>query len=47
VVIEGHWAEGSDVFDGDRILIKHDESYESQKDYEKRIAEARQGGSGG
>lgn len=48
VVIEGHWAARGDVFDGDRILVKHDESYESQKDYEKRIAEARKGhGPGG
>lgn len=43
VVIEGHWAARGDVFDGDRILIKHDATYESQKDYEKRIAEARKG----
>jgi cytochrome c-type biogenesis protein CcmE len=51
VVIEGHWAAEGDVFDGDRILVKHDESYESKKDYEKRIAEANEGsgpgGSGG
>jgi cytochrome c-type biogenesis protein CcmE len=56
VVIEGHWAARGNVFDGDRILVKHDETYESQKDYEKRIAEANkgsdpgaggQGGSGG
>lgn len=43
VVIEGHWAARGDVFDGDRILVKHDETYESQKDYEKRIAEAKKG----
>jgi cytochrome c-type biogenesis protein CcmE len=43
VVIEGHWAARGDVFDGDRILVKHDETYESQKDYEKRIAEANKG----
>jgi cytochrome c-type biogenesis protein CcmE len=47
VVVEGHWAEGSDVFAGDRILVKHDESYESQEDYEERIADADQGGSTG
>ena len=47
VVVEGHWAEGSDVFAGDRILVKHDESYESQEDYEERIAEADQGGDAG
>ena len=43
VVIEGHWAARGDVFDGDRILVKHDSTYESQKDYEKRIAEANKG----
>jgi len=43
VVIEGHWAARGDVFDGDRILVKHDATYESQKDYEKRIAEADKG----
>jgi cytochrome c-type biogenesis protein CcmE len=47
VVVEGHWTEGSDVFAGDRILVKHDESYESQEDYEQRIDEADQGGSAG
>jgi cytochrome c-type biogenesis protein CcmE len=47
VVAEGHWREGSDVFDSDRILIKHDASYESQDDYERRIAEAEQGGDQG
>ncbi len=43
VVIEGHWAANANVFDGDRILVKHDERYESQKDYERRIAEAKKG----
>jgi cytochrome c-type biogenesis protein CcmE len=43
VVVEGHWAERADVFDGDRIMVKHDERYESQKDYQKRIAEADKG----
>lgn len=47
VVVEGRWTEGSDVFAGDRILVKHDESYESQEDYEERIAEAEQGGGTG
>ena len=47
VVLEGHWVDGSDVFAGDRILVKHDESYESQEDYEERIAEAEQGGATG
>ncbi len=44
VVLEGHWAEGSDVFSSDRMLIKHDETYESQDDYDERIGEATQGG---
>ena len=44
VVIEGHWQEGGAVFDGDRILVKHDESYESREDYEDRISEAEEGG---
>jgi len=43
VVVEGHWAEHADVFDGDRIMVKHDSRYESQKDYQKRIAEADKG----
>jgi cytochrome c-type biogenesis protein CcmE len=44
VVLEGHWDRSSDVFDSDRILIKHDATYESKADYEKRIREAREGG---
>ncbi|HEX6236420.1 MAG TPA: cytochrome c maturation protein CcmE [Acidimicrobiales bacterium] len=44
VVLEGHWAEGSDVFDSDRIMVKHDESYESRDDYDKRLDQAELGG---
>jgi cytochrome c-type biogenesis protein CcmE len=44
VVIEGHWQEGGEVFAGDRILVKHDESYESQDDYDERISQAEEGG---
>ncbi|HKY66664.1 MAG TPA: cytochrome c maturation protein CcmE [Acidimicrobiales bacterium] len=44
VVIEGRWADDSDVFAGDRILVKHDETYESQDDYQERIGEAEEGG---
>ncbi|MFP3899467.1 MAG: cytochrome c maturation protein CcmE [Acidimicrobiia bacterium] len=44
VVLEGHWAEGSEVFDSDRIMVKHDESYESRDDYEERLDEAEVGG---
>jgi cytochrome c-type biogenesis protein CcmE len=43
VVTEGHWRAGAEVFDSDRILIKHDASYESKDDYQRRIAEAEQG----
>lgn len=46
VVLEGHWNEAGDVFESDRMLIKHDESYESEDDYQQRIGEAEQGGDG-
>ena len=42
VLLEGRW-EGS-VFASDRILVKHDESYESREDYQTRTSEAEQGG---
>ncbi|HKA85491.1 MAG TPA: cytochrome c maturation protein CcmE [Acidimicrobiales bacterium] len=45
VVLEGHWDESGDVFDSDRIMIKHDATYESEDDYRQRMREARQGGS--
>ena len=45
VVVEGRWS--GDVFASDRILIKHDESYESQDEYDERIGEAEQGGDAG
>ena len=44
VVLEGHWAEGEDVFASDRILIRHDEEYESQDDYDERLRQADEGG---
>lgn len=37
VVLEGHWAADTDVFESDRILIKHDETYESREDYDGRM----------
>jgi cytochrome c-type biogenesis protein CcmE len=40
VVLEGRWADGEDVFDSDRILVKHDAEYESQEDYDERVREA-------
>jgi cytochrome c-type biogenesis protein CcmE len=42
VVLEGRWADGEDVFDSDRILVKHDEQYESQEQYDERMREAEQ-----
>ena len=45
VVLEGHWDESGEVFDSDRIMIKHDATYESEGDYRQRMREARQGGS--
>lgn len=46
VVLEGHWRDGTDVFDSDRMLIKHDESYEDGDDYDDRIEDATEGGGG-
>ena len=45
VVLEGHWDESGDVFDSDRIMIRHDATYESEDDYRQRMREAQQGGS--
>jgi cytochrome c-type biogenesis protein CcmE len=47
VVLEGHWDRSGDVFDSDRIMIRHDASYESEDDYRQRMREAEQGGSAG
>jgi cytochrome c-type biogenesis protein CcmE len=46
VVLEGHWRDGAQVFDSDRMLIKHDESYEADDDYDERVDDAEQGGGG-
>jgi cytochrome c-type biogenesis protein CcmE len=46
VVVEGHWHTTYDVFVSDRMLIKHDESYESKDDYDERLDDAEQGGGG-
>ena len=43
----GPLAGGGDVFASDRILVKHDESYESKDDYEDRVSEADEGGEPG
>ncbi len=42
VVLEGHWNEAGEVFLSDRMLVKHDESYE--EDNGERIKEAEEGG---
>jgi cytochrome c-type biogenesis protein CcmE len=47
VVLEGHWDRSDDVFDSDRIMIKHDATYESEDDYQRRMREAEQGGGAG
>ena len=47
VVLEGHWSAEGTVFESDRMLIKHDESYESKDDYEERLDDAEQGGEAG
>lgn len=44
VVLEGHWAGEAAYFDSDRILIKHDEEYESREQYEERERKAEEGG---
>jgi cytochrome c-type biogenesis protein CcmE len=41
VVLEGHFAEGSDVFESDRILVKHDEDYTDE--HEDRLVDAEDG----
>lgn len=47
VVLEGRWRDGAEVFESDRMLVKHDESYESRDDYDDRIDDAEQGGGTG
>lgn len=43
VVLEGRWDQGgADVFDSDRILVKHSAQYEAE--HEDRLEEAQQGG---
>jgi cytochrome c-type biogenesis protein CcmE len=44
VVLEGHWADVGevDLFESDRILVKHDETYESQEDYDDRMRQMEQ-----
>jgi cytochrome c-type biogenesis protein CcmE len=42
VLLEGHFAQGSDTFDSDLMIVKHSEVYESQN--QARLKEAEQGG---
>jgi cytochrome c-type biogenesis protein CcmE len=42
-VLEGHWDQSGAFFDSDNILVKHDETYESEDDYQKRMQEADEG----
>ena len=44
VVLEGRWADDQDVFTSDRMLIRHDEEYVEQDEYDERVREAEQGG---
>jgi cytochrome c-type biogenesis protein CcmE len=48
VVLEGRWDPGGgDFFASDRMFVKHDATYESQDDYDRRIRDAEQGGDEG
>jgi cytochrome c-type biogenesis protein CcmE len=47
VVLEGRWRDGADVFDSDTMIIKHDETYESQDDYDQRMDDAESGDGSG
>jgi cytochrome c-type biogenesis protein CcmE len=42
VLLEGHFADGSDTFDSDLMIVKHSEVYEAENS--DRIKEAEQGG---
>jgi cytochrome c-type biogenesis protein CcmE len=44
VVLEGHFADGSDTFQSDRILVKHSETYESE--HTDRVTDASNGRDG-
>lgn len=40
VVLEGSWDPSGAFFASDHILVKHDETYESNEDYEERMSDA-------
>lgn len=42
-VLEGSWDDSGTFFASDNILVKHDETYETEEDYEKRMQEADEG----
>ena len=42
VVLEGSWDPSGAFFASDHILVKHDETYESEEDYDERMADARE-----
>jgi cytochrome c-type biogenesis protein CcmE len=42
VVVEGRW--GDERFEGDRIIVKHTETYVEEGDYDERIRDAETGG---
>lgn len=46
VVLEGSWDPSGAFFDSDHILVKHDETYESNEDYEERMADAQEDADG-
>jgi cytochrome c-type biogenesis protein CcmE len=44
VVLEGAWSDTDDRFHSDNLLVKHDEEYESQDQYDERMREAEETG---
>jgi cytochrome c-type biogenesis protein CcmE len=46
VVLEGRWDDSGEFFASDRMFVQHDATYESQEDYDERMAEAERGGEG-
>jgi len=42
-VLEGRWDQSGAFFASDKILVKHDETYESEDDYQERMKEADEG----
>lgn len=40
VVLEGNWDDSASFFASDRLLVRHDEEYKANDEYDERIAEA-------